>query len=161
MLAVCRSDHPFRLSRGGCPLREVREPTRGYVMYARWLQRILLIVLIFMTAACNLSSRAPTSVSNSEEAVIETSSDDPLSAPAAIAATPGTTGTRSFTIQITDVSDCTARTDWAIYVVKNGDTLSDIARRTGSTVSTLGEANCLENVSFIRAGQQLRVPYLP
>lgn len=46
----------------------------------------------------------------------------------------------------------------AIYQVKPGDTLSDIARRNGLTVENLVSANNLPNQDRIRAGQVLKVP---
>ncbi|MBI5928958.1 MAG: LysM peptidoglycan-binding domain-containing protein [Chloroflexi bacterium] len=57
--------------------------------------------------------------------------------------------------------NCTPRTDWPVMVVSSGDTLSGIAERTGSTVETLVQANCLLNADAIFAGQQLRVPLVP
>lgn len=44
------------------------------------------------------------------------------------------------------------------YRVQTGDTLSTIARRYGVGLSKLREANGLGAKSFIRAGQQLRIP---
>jgi len=44
------------------------------------------------------------------------------------------------------------------YRVQKGDTLSTIARRYGVGLSKLREANGLGSKSFIRAGQQLRIP---
>lgn len=46
----------------------------------------------------------------------------------------------------------------ALYQVKPGDTLSDIARRNGLTVENLVSANNLPNQDRIRAGQVLKVP---
>lgn len=47
--------------------------------------------------------------------------------------------------------------DWISYVVRRGDTLFALARRGGTTVSTLVTANCLES-TFILAGERLLVP---
>lgn len=55
---------------------------------------------------------------------------------------------------------CGAPRYWVVYYVQRGDTLSDIARRTNSTVSQLKNANCL-NSNNIRTGQKLLVPFLP
>lgn len=49
---------------------------------------------------------------------------------------------------------------WTIYRVRPGDTLSSIARATGSTVQALMLANCLPS-DKIRVGQILYVPRLP
>jgi LysM repeat protein len=57
-------------------------------------------------------------------------------------------------------TQCQPRTAWPIYVVKQGDTLSQIARQVGASVAQLIEANCLKN-DVIRTGQQLFVPNLP
>ena len=49
---------------------------------------------------------------------------------------------------------------WTIYRVRSGDTLSSIARATGSTVRALMLANCLPS-DKIRVGQILYVPRPP
>lgn len=46
----------------------------------------------------------------------------------------------------------------ASYVVRRGDTLGHIARRTGTTVAALTSANGLDARGFIREGQKLSVP---
>jgi LysM repeat protein len=55
---------------------------------------------------------------------------------------------------------CYVRTDWYIYIVLRGDTLSSIAGRVNSSVQELMQGNCLMS-DRIYAGQQLRVPHLP
>ncbi len=60
-----------------------------------------------------------------------------------------------------NLTPCAVRGDWPIYVVSGGDTLSDIAARTGSTPADLARANCLVNPDMLNAGQQLRVPRQP
>lgn len=49
----------------------------------------------------------------------------------------------------------------ASYVVKRGDTLYSIARKLGTTVSALTQANRLTNAHFIRVGQVLVVSGTP
>lgn len=49
---------------------------------------------------------------------------------------------------------------WTIYIVQRGDTLSSIARATGTTPQQLMLANCLDT-SRIYPGQRLFVPRLP
>jgi spore germination protein YaaH len=49
-------------------------------------------------------------------------------------------------------------TDWFIYIVQPGDTLTTIAARTGSTVQELVTRNCLPNADAIFVGQGLFVP---
>jgi len=45
-----------------------------------------------------------------------------------------------------------------VHVVQRGETLSQIARRYGTTVSALVQANGLGNANFIWWGQRLRIP---
>jgi LysM repeat protein len=47
---------------------------------------------------------------------------------------------------------------YTIHQVTAGETLWGIAARYGSSVSAIAEANRLTNPSFIRAGQELRIP---
>jgi LysM repeat protein len=44
------------------------------------------------------------------------------------------------------------------YVVQPGDTLSEIAERFGLSAEMLGQANGIENLNLIFAGQTLHVP---
>ncbi len=57
--------------------------------------------------------------------------------------------------------NCTPFTTWPVYTVVAGDTLGQIAQRSGTTVQQLVAANCLANSELIYAGQQLYVPVLP
>jgi LysM repeat protein len=50
---------------------------------------------------------------------------------------------------------------WVEYSIVSGDTLSDIAANTGSTVDELARVNCIVDVRRIVAGQRLFVPHLP
>ncbi len=59
------------------------------------------------------------------------------------------------------VSECTPRADWAVYVVRRGDTLAGIAQLVGVPVNDLVLANCLQNPNRIDVNQQIRVPELP
>lgn len=56
---------------------------------------------------------------------------------------------------------CASRTDWQVYTVVAGDTLGNIANRTGATIAQLADANCLVNANYISVGQRLFVPRLP
>ncbi|MEZ4613908.1 MAG: LysM peptidoglycan-binding domain-containing protein [Caldilineaceae bacterium] len=47
---------------------------------------------------------------------------------------------------------------WTSYQVQTGDTLSAIARRSGTNITTLGEVNCLANNNIINVGQTLYIP---
>src|SRR5690606_21353975 len=55
----------------------------------------------------------------------------------------------------------TQPTGWVEYSVASGDTLSDIAANTGSTVDELARVNCVGDERSIIAGQRLFVPHLP
>ena len=44
------------------------------------------------------------------------------------------------------------------YVIKRGDTLSQIAARYGTTVNTLARLNNIRNINLIYAGQILSIP---
>jgi LysM repeat protein len=56
---------------------------------------------------------------------------------------------------------CVPNTAWQIYFVQRGDTLANIASRSGTTVAALMQANCLTNPDLIFVGQALRVPRQP
>ncbi|RMF52453.1 MAG: LysM domain-containing protein [Chloroflexota bacterium] len=56
---------------------------------------------------------------------------------------------------------CVPNTAWPIYFVRQGDTLANIAARSGTTVAALVQANCLTNPDVIFVGQALRVPRQP
>lgn len=49
---------------------------------------------------------------------------------------------------------------WQIYVVQSGDTLYSLARRFGTTITAIIQANCLRSYT-IYVGQQLYLPPLP
>jgi murein DD-endopeptidase MepM/ murein hydrolase activator NlpD len=46
----------------------------------------------------------------------------------------------------------------SVYSVRSGDTLSQIAQRSNTTVDQLAKTNNIEDVDQIQAGQQLQVP---
>lgn len=62
---------------------------------------------------------------------------------------------------VATVINCYPQTTWPLYTVQAGDTLSELAIRTGTTVDQLVTANCLLNAGLIYVGQQLRLPFLP
>jgi LysM repeat protein len=51
-----------------------------------------------------------------------------------------------------------AVTGGCYYVVRRGDTLFSIARRFGTTIGAIAQANGLSNPRYIRAGQRLIIP---
>jgi hypothetical protein len=56
---------------------------------------------------------------------------------------------------------CVPYTAWPVYTVVAGDTLGQIAQRTGTTIQQLTTANCLASAELIYVGQKLYVPRLP
>ncbi len=59
------------------------------------------------------------------------------------------------------ITTCTVRLDWPLYIVEGGDTLFNIAREASTTVNDLVVANCLGDPDRLYSGQQLRLPQLP
>jgi LysM repeat protein len=55
---------------------------------------------------------------------------------------------------------CRKETTWPVYLIRSGDTLFSIAKKTKSSTDELMRANCL-TTSKIIAGTKLYVPYLP
>jgi LysM repeat protein len=117
---------------------------------------VSLITLLAAGLACNLGSpinprttptRPPTLV-----AVINTSTPNPTM-------TPTTSSSDSDSGQISP--GCIPRGDWPTMTVGQGDTLSGIASRTGTTVDDLVSANCMTDANALIAGQSLRVPVVP
>lgn len=49
-------------------------------------------------------------------------------------------------------------TNYTIYTVKSGDTLSDIAVKYGTTVSELVKINGIKNANLINVGQKINIP---
>lgn len=95
-----------------------------------------------------------------EEAQIQpTSTPRPTSTP--INTTSGGTNGNTTGSTSGGTTACVIRTDWQIYTVVSGDTLSSIARRANSTVNQLASANCISDPSRISVGQSLRVPAQP
>lgn len=69
-------------------------------------------------------------------------------------------GQRIYVPNVTPRQVCGRPGGWVAYVIQKGDTLSNIARRAGSTVAALQKANCLQG-DLIFAGATLWVPRLP
>lgn len=117
-------------------------------MRGRRLPLICLMMLALAALACNLGS--PTRVNPTLIATRITANQGTLQAtnPAAAAQTQSPDG-------------CTERADWPTMIITEGDTLSGIAARTGTSIEALQEANCLDDRDAIFAGQTLRVPVLP
>ncbi|NDJ76392.1 MAG: LysM peptidoglycan-binding domain-containing protein [Chloroflexi bacterium] len=56
---------------------------------------------------------------------------------------------------------CALRTDWTLYIVRDGDTLSNLARRTNTTIDALVGGNCLAGPGPLIPGQDFYVPEFP
>lgn len=108
----------------------------------------VLYVLGVATVACSLGNATGAPATQPSPIPTALSVGLPTSATVPAAATASST-------------PCNVRSDWPIYTVTGGDTLSDIAARTGSTPGDLSLANCLSNPDSIFPGQQLRVPRQP
>ena len=117
------------------------------------MKTIILRLLICMLAlpGCNLAYRAPI------EAAVEPLPIDLSALPTQQESTQRlkleneTPASQLITV-------CSPRSDWRVYVVVKGDTLSGIALRFKSTIDELVAANCLENAHLIIVHQHLYVP---
>jgi len=79
------------------------------------------------------------------------------------AITPVTTATLTFTPVTLTVAPtvCGVPFGWVAYMVQPGDTVDELARRTGVTLWQIQQANCLPNINLIYRGQSLYVPFIP
>lgn len=134
----------------------------------------ILLIIAIITAACQTQA-------NPTPEVLETATDAATDTPAptqtpfviVVTATsqptlpptrtpdPSATPTQNNVVTNPILDNCALRTDWPLYTVVVGDTLSNLAVRTNSTVTNLQLANCISDANVIRVGQQLRVPQLP
>jgi uncharacterized lipoprotein YbaY/LysM repeat protein len=64
-------------------------------------------------------------------------------------------------VRVTFSSDCLVRTDWPRYTVQPGDTLFDLAQRSGTSLRALVMANCLSNPNLLTQGMELHLPRQP
>jgi LysM repeat protein len=69
-------------------------------------------------------------------------------------------GQRIYVPNVSPRQSCGKPSRWVAYTIQRGDTLSSIARRTGTNVPDLKQANCLKS-DRIYAGATLWVPRLP
>ncbi|MDX2075209.1 MAG: LysM peptidoglycan-binding domain-containing protein, partial [bacterium] len=110
-----------------------------------------LLLLIFALAGCNLEAEAEA---------------PPLATPtAAIVALPSlqslpTTPTVPAVPTVGAGGNCVVNNTLPTYVVKDGDTLYDIAVRANTTIDNLVALNCLANANQIFSGQTLYTPQL-
>jgi LysM repeat protein len=130
-------------------------------MFTRLSAKLLLVAVLMLlpAAACSLSSNSgnnrPTLVPTSfvvNTPIIITATPFPTSAPQPTPI-PYATATTYVVIQ-----PCTIPIGWVPYRVAVGDTLSALARRTGTTATQLANGNCLSNPNNIEVGQVLYIP---
>jgi len=117
----------------------------------RWRTGFAAVFMLAATLACNLSSsgdRPPARPS-------------PTIGPGGIALQPTIQTTGQPVGGTTGTGGCTPRADWPTITIGDGDTLSGIAARVGSTVDDLATANCLSNPGAIMSGQTIHVPSVP
>jgi LysM repeat protein len=100
------------------------------------IQRIILIVLLFVLSACNLERFAAPQVQEANSTPI------PTTAPSAEPV----------------VTACSSPDTWQEYTVQRGDNLTAIANRYGTTVEELIAMNCLLSPNRLQVGQELYVP---
>lgn len=119
---------------------------------------LILVLVCCVMAGCNMPLKVQTPAAPKMSSVLVTT----VAPSVAVTRTASPTPTAPLTLQPINAirsTNCSPRTDWAIYIVAAGDTLGSIAQRTGTTVGLLAEANCLADANQIMAGQQLRIPY--
>ncbi len=100
-----------------------------------------------VVAATPLPTQVPTAVPSPTET--------PLLATVEPTVTPSPTPVR---VEPTATPPPPAATWGCYYVVRRGDTLFSIARRFGTTIGAIAQANGISNPSYIRAGQRLMIP---
>ena len=125
-----------------------------------------LMMFVLVSSACTLASQSESDDDSNQTVLIVTPTSSALEAESTI---PDVVQTEDPVVE-NDVTDntennnivtCVPRTDWMTYTVLNGDTLSQLATRTGTTVEALVHANCLDNPNLLEVGAQLRVPRFP
>ncbi len=117
-----------------------------------------LALLVMLISACTLTNLPPmqdTPLATDEISLVATSTPTVTVTPS-----PSPTATRT-SVPPPTLVNCRPRTDWPVYVVSGGDTLSSIAARISSSANELAQGNCLSNPNLITPGQGLYVPRLP
>lgn len=92
-------------------------------------------------------------VFRSEKTETESAADAP-SAPIPVATATDTLGSTPEPVNCVPPN---GRNDWVLYTIQYGDTLSALAKRSGTTVPEIQQANCLQG-SLIFAGKMLYLP---
>jgi len=123
-----------------------------------YLRLALGLTAFVVAAACSLSFDLPVGRNDPPPAT-----STPFAAATHTPVPPTSTPippTSTSVVVVPTTTGCFVRTDWFNYVVAQGDTLSRIAQRTGTTTSALAQANCLANANAIYTGQVIKVPVL-
>jgi LysM repeat protein len=120
------------------------------------------------------SSSTSPSITSAALTALPTASPSPTATPSATAsasvtpspspsatATASASPTASATIIATGVCVIAPPPGWVSYIVQPGDTLSDLAVRTETTLDLLVRVNCLEDARRIIAGLRLYLPRAP
>lgn len=119
---------------------------------------IRLCFLVILISGCSLSSNSATQTSQVPTAEVIIVTATPTELPTNTPTHPAPASAVTYSVPTVNIPPCIPRMDWSIYTVQPGDTLSWIAQQTGSTITELAAANCLDNANSISADQQLRVP---
>jgi hypothetical protein len=112
---------------------------------------LALALLAMTTLACNLSRARPTDTP--APTVAASATPDPNLIPSV---TP--IGAATATPLPGTPAVCAIPGGWFPYIVQAGDTLTDLAARSNSTVQELVARNCLASPDAIFVGQTLYVP---
>ncbi len=109
-----------------------------------------LLIILLLAMGCNLTARQPTTPT------------PPASSPL-VSTLPPVNNTNPNPPAAPVVNpDCpTTPSDWTLYTVEPGDSLSLLAEQTGSTVEELAAGNCLGNADEIYVEQVLYLPRQP
>lgn len=124
----------------------------------------VILALLLAGLACNLDptpSHTPTSAPTPSEGPVTVDLPTPLPPSFSVTAPFAPTQTLSSGQVPPTTINCNPRRDWPIYFVQSGDTISDLAVRTFTTVDELVAANCLLDAALIYEGQMLFLPFIP
>jgi LysM repeat protein len=124
------------------------------------LLALLSLAVVILIAGCNLSVGVVDNPPQATNTQINPVVERPTTQAQPATKTPQVSPT-SIAIQPTNTTACITRTDWPAYQVAVGDTIGQIASRTGTSAAALTQANCLTNANLISVGQTLRIPRQP
>ena len=128
--------------------------------------RVLLFILVVVAAACTTAPiTTPTLIPTQTPFVLVVTATPSFTPVPSLTPVPTQTSAPTLTPSVQPTASvldrCMLRTDWYHYQIQVGDTLSSLAVRTHSTVTTLQLANCVTDVNRIQVGQTLYVPQRP